>query len=335
MEREGSTRALAESALLAAITVLLMFLGAFLPLAGFLVVLVWPVPVMLVILRHGLRYGIMTVAVTVVLSTIFLGVIQALLAGITIVGLIGVAFGLGLHRGWSASTLVGVGTAVIALSFLITLAVAGPLMGVDLVAQIRESATLSAEMMADTYSSLGVDEGRDIAAEMEMAVDVMETVFPAMLMMSAFLYSIWTFGVTRLILPRMGYPVPHLPSFARWRAPIWLAIALMVSYGVIMLYGGEDSIYPVVLAENVLFAVNGAYLVFGAALLFFLLKRVIQSSLVAGIVTGLITINPLGVSILPLAAILDSGLDIRRFFDRKSAQRNDPGLEEENEEDAK
>ncbi|MFW5896671.1 MAG: DUF2232 domain-containing protein, partial [Bacillota bacterium] len=215
MEQGGSTRALAESALLAAITVLLMFLGAVLPLAGFIVVLVWPIPVMLVILRHGLRYGIMTVAVTVVLSTIFLGVIQAVLAGITIVGLIGVAFGLGIHRRWSASRLVGVGTAVIALSFLITLAVAGPLMGVDLIAQIREATLLSAEMMADTYASLGVDEGRDITAEMEMAVEVMETVFPAMLMMSAFVYSIWTFGVTRLILPRMGYPVPSLPSFAR------------------------------------------------------------------------------------------------------------------------
>ncbi len=314
----SSVRSLAESALLAAITVLLMFLGAFLPIAGFFVVLMWPIPVMLVILRHGVRYGLMTVAVTIVLSTIFLGIIQAVLAGITIVGLIGVAFGIGLRRSWTGSTLVGVGTAVIAVSFLITLALAGPLMGIDLVEQIQNTAARSVEMAAETYSSMGVADAELILEEMRTAIAIMETVFPAMLMMSAFVYSVWTFGVTRLLLPKLGYAVPPLPPFARWRAPIWLALALLASYGIILFMGGPEPVsYIVVLAENVLFAANGAYLVFGAALLYFLLHRLLGSPWVAGFACALIAINPIGVSILPLAAILDSGLDIRRFVDRK------------------
>ncbi len=337
MVQGGSVRSLAESALLAAITVLLMFLGAFLPLAGFFVVITWPVPVMLVILRHGVRYGLMTVAVTVVLSTMFLGIIQAVLAGITIVGLIGVAYGVGLLRRWPASTLVGVGTGVIALSFLMTLGLAGPLMGIDLVEQIQATAVRSAEMMAEVYAGAGVATPEDLVAELEAAVGIMETVFPAMLMMSAFLYSMWTFGVTRLILPRLNYPVPALPSFARWRAPIWLALVLLGSYGTIIVLGGDaDTVnYPVMLAENALFAANGAYLVFGAALLFFVLQRFIRSPLAAGGITALITINPIGVSILPLVAILDSGLDVRGFFDKRDTKPSNVETEDRNEEDFK
>jgi len=335
VNRGSPARSLAESALLAAITVLLMFLGAFLPVAGFFVVVMWPLPVMLVILRHGLRYGLMTVAVTVVLSTVFLGIIQAVLAGLTIVGLIGLVYGVGLLRRWSGPTLVGTGTGVIAVSFLITLSLAGPLMGIDLITQIQSTAVQSAEILAESYAGAGVASPEELAAELESAVAMMDTVFPAMIMMSAFLYSLWTFAATRLILPRLGYTVPHLPAFDRWRAPIWLAVVLLGSYGMLFISAEGVRTYPVILAQNALFVANGAYLVFGAALLYFVVKRLIQSPLASGLITAVVTINPIGVSFLPLVAILDSGLDIRRFFDRRNSREHTRDTGHGNEEDSK
>ncbi len=317
----SSVRPLAESALLAAITVLLMFLGTFLPVAGFVIALLWPIPVMVVILRHGVRYGTMTVLVTVALAAMFLGVLQALFAGVVVVGMIGVVFGVGLRLRWRAFALMGAATGVIAVSFFLTLMVFGPLIGIDLMDQMQTLMAQSMDTVVTMYTAAGIDP--EVLSETQMqlgrTVELMQVVFPAVLMISAAFYALWTYGVTRLTLPRLGYHVPALPPFANWRAPYWVAILFLGAYFSLAMLGMEAQTYLSLLAENILFLTNAAYMIFGAALLYFLLRRVIASRWFAGILCALLAVNPLGVIVLPLAAILDSGLNFRQYFRTEGA----------------
>ncbi len=314
---QGRTRPLAESALLAAVTVLLMFAGAFMPLAGILIVLVMPIPVMVVVLRHGVRYATMTVVVTVFLSAMFLGLLQAVFAGVLMVGFIGLTFGIGLQRGWEASTLVGSGTVVIAALFVIIILAARPLMGVNLLERMEFMMTESIEHAGDMYTRLGLDPETTAEAveQLNLAWEYMQMVFPAALMISALMYSIWTFLVVKLVLPRLGYSVPSLRPFARWRAPAWLAFLLIAAYAshLVLAMG-----WVVDVMRNVLFAAHMAYLVFGVSLLYYFIRRVISSRVISGLLCFVLTLNAVMALVLPLAAILDSGLDFRGRFEARA-----------------
>ena len=57
-----------ESGLLAAITVVMALIGVYVPLLGTVAVLMWPLPILVLIVRHGLRWGVMAVVVSGVLT---------------------------------------------------------------------------------------------------------------------------------------------------------------------------------------------------------------------------------------------------------------------------
>jgi len=53
-----NTRALVESALLAVIGMILVLIGEYLPFIGMIALFLWPLPSALVVLRHGMRWGV-------------------------------------------------------------------------------------------------------------------------------------------------------------------------------------------------------------------------------------------------------------------------------------
>ena len=62
---------LTESSLLSALTVILALAAVYLPVVGMAAALVWALPIIVLVVRHGLRWGIMAVLVS--------GIIMALL----------------------------------------------------------------------------------------------------------------------------------------------------------------------------------------------------------------------------------------------------------------
>ena len=45
-----------ESGILSAITVVMALIGVYVPVVGWVAALVWPLPIILLIVRHGLRW---------------------------------------------------------------------------------------------------------------------------------------------------------------------------------------------------------------------------------------------------------------------------------------
>ena len=67
-----------ESALLAVIGLVLVLLGQYVPFLGIAASLLWPLPSALVVLRHGMRWGVMASVLTVVCLSMFMNWITAL-----------------------------------------------------------------------------------------------------------------------------------------------------------------------------------------------------------------------------------------------------------------
>ncbi|HHV19081.1 MAG TPA: DUF2232 domain-containing protein, partial [Thermoanaerobacterales bacterium] len=84
--RTNNTKSLVEGALLAAINIILSIMAIYMPILGTFATLIWPVPIVILGIRHGIK--------TSILSTVVAGIFVAILSGpfqaITIV----VSFGL-------------------------------------------------------------------------------------------------------------------------------------------------------------------------------------------------------------------------------------------------
>ena len=85
MTRSDNTRILVESALLVAISTLFCVLDAYIPIFA----LVYPLPIVILVVRRGLRAGVWATVVTIAATSMFVGPFQGLLV-FTIVGIIGI-----------------------------------------------------------------------------------------------------------------------------------------------------------------------------------------------------------------------------------------------------
>src|SRR2546426_667946 len=105
MARTVSVRGLTEGAVLAALVTVLALAANYIPLVGLAANFLCPIPLAVLMIRHGLRVAALATVVAIALGSAISGPVTGLLIllGFAPVGL---AIGFGLRRQWSASTVV-------------------------------------------------------------------------------------------------------------------------------------------------------------------------------------------------------------------------------------
>src|SRR5665647_135226 len=90
--RQTRVRSMVEGGLLAAIAIIFAVISAYLPIIGPFVDLLWPVPIILLGVRHGYKWSIMATVVAGVMIAMLLHPLQAVSVVVGF-GLIGVVLG--------------------------------------------------------------------------------------------------------------------------------------------------------------------------------------------------------------------------------------------------
>src|SRR3989442_11240948 len=105
MARTVSVRGLTEGAVLAALVTVLALAANYIPVVGLAANFLCPIPLAVLMIRHGLRVAALATVVAIALGSAISGPVTGLLIllGFAPVGL---AIGFGLRRQWSASTVV-------------------------------------------------------------------------------------------------------------------------------------------------------------------------------------------------------------------------------------
>jgi hypothetical protein len=119
----SDARAIAEGALFADLTVIIVLLGLYVPYAGPILATISPLPLLLLLLRQGWRIGIQSAAVAVLLVGFLTGPLSAIAVGV--IAFRAASLGFGMRRGWRVSFTVFTGTTIFWAAFYsATLAVA-------------------------------------------------------------------------------------------------------------------------------------------------------------------------------------------------------------------
>ncbi len=73
---------LTESGILAGITVVMAIVAMYVPLLGILAVLLWPLPMILLLVRHGIKWALMSVVTAIVVTAALVEPMASLRLGV-------------------------------------------------------------------------------------------------------------------------------------------------------------------------------------------------------------------------------------------------------------
>jgi len=304
---------LTESGLLAALLVVLGQAAVYLPVLGVVATLMWPLPVIVLVVRHGLRWGLMGLVVA--------GAAMSLLIEPTIAvrlvlafGPTGLLLGYGFRQQWRGTLTFGAGLAgsimakLASLGFLFLLTGLNPFAGqMDLLQQsFEESFAL--------YGQLGVPE-QDIAAsrdQIQTGLQAVALLLPLIIVIMGLLDTAVSYLLGTRVLRRLGHTVPVLPPFHEWRLP--RAFVFLTGFALVGLYWGNSRELELLyeLSVNILVCALLAGLVQGLALLSALMLHFRLSGFVRALIYTLIVINGLFLQIVALTGLFDMLFDYRR-----------------------
>lgn len=219
MERM-QTKALVEGAIFAGITTVLGVIYYYTQYLG-IIAMVWPVPVIIVGYRNGLKASI--------LSAMSAGLIVSLLThplvGVGLLvgfGLPGILMGYMIQKRMNPYIIIVICGIVLAVTmvgeFLISLKVSG----IDLagfIAQFDAAMNGQMDVAMDIYNKLGIPESemQRIGELFKQTVESIKLIFPSAILLSGLFSAFIDYKLTKLILKRIGYQIPDLEKFTLWR----------------------------------------------------------------------------------------------------------------------
>jgi uncharacterized protein YybS (DUF2232 family) len=306
---------LTESGLLTALSVVLALAAIYLPVVGFLVVLLWPLPLVVLVVRHGLRYGVMAAAVAGLLVGILVEPLLALRL-ILAFGPAGIILGLAFRRRTSG---------VWAFGATLGAAILGQIMAVLLLLAVTNINPLTAQVdmlqsSFDTslqlYADMGLDEEQlaKTKADIQEGIKMLSYLFPLVFILTGLLYAAVAYSTGSRVLRRLGHDVPQFPPFAEWRLP--QAFLYLFGFALVGLYwGGTRQItllYEISLNANVLAILAG--LLQGMVLIHCLLRHYKVIIPLRIVVYVFVIMTPFLAQVTAMTGLIDMLFDYRRRF---------------------
>ena len=257
------TRGLTEGAVLAALTAVAAAVGLVVPFVG---ILLAPIPVMLLVMRWGMRTAVLAAVVAGLILLQFFGPLVAL--SVTVIfAPIGLALGWGVRRGIGAQLTVLTGSAAFLLSSLGTLGITIFVLHQDILGQLIRTQVQAWESAQVWAQHMGAPQSR--IDEMRSAVALMpqflRTTFPVLVALGALVWAYLCYVLARSVLRRIGHDIPAVPPILTWRLPaglasglLWASAGLSIASAVVPRLGGAG--LNAVLINLFVFAFQGALL---------------------------------------------------------------------------
>lgn len=309
MTRSDNTRILVESALLVAISTLFCVLDAYIPVFA----LVYPLPIVILVVRRGLRAGVWATVVTIAATSMFVGPFQGLLV-FTKVGIIGIALAQCIRSQFSPVKTLAITAVAVAVSMIFTVGV-NLLIGGFGIEETWELMQKSMDSAIEFYRRIGIAESEISRMEtyLSQITEAAKIVLPASLLMVVVTVAGFNYLVARLILGKLGYKMVELKPFSKWRLSWhygWGYVA-----GLILASIGQVAAVPLVsnIGTNVISVFGMIFLVQGVAVAWYFFDKYKLLPIAKWLIMISIVLNPTLLQILSWAGVLDAWLDFRKL----------------------
>jgi uncharacterized protein YybS (DUF2232 family) len=303
-----------EAALLAALTVVFCLATIYIPLLGMVTGFFWPVPIVLLAVRHDFRLASLATIVAGLLVGMLAGPLTALSMFLGL-GVLGLVLGSSIRRRVPPLQAVALGAIALLVSlivfFVFSLAVIGinPLQ--DYLAMYQESM----EGVLNFYKGLGLDS--DTLSRMEetlsQTLSMMRYLVPMALVAGSATLSFLNFTLARAVLGRLGSSYPGFPPFASWHFPRTVAYGYIAGIAALMMgnYYGQELFTHIGLNIQAIFQL--ALLLQGIAVAWYFMMRFNVPAALRIIGLVLVFFTPFFSQMLFFLGLFDTFFDFRHL----------------------
>lgn len=311
---------LTESGLLSALTVILAMAAAYLPVIGMVAALVWALPVVVLIVRHGLRWGVMSVLVSGVIMALLLEPMLSLRMVLSF-GPTGLMLGYAFRQQWSGAHAFGMTLIASVAGKLLTFGLLFLVTSVNPLNLQMDVMQQSFDQTFAVYEQMGLDQNAIEAskAQISEAMTYLNLLLPFIVGVMGLLDAGVAYIVSSRVLRRLGETVPQLPPFAEWRLPQFFLYLL--GFALVGIYwGGSREIQPLYQAAfNLNMVAMGAGVIQGLSLMSYAMDRFRVGRVMRMFFYAFVLLGGVLVQILAFTGLFDMLFDYRRRFGQKKS----------------
>lgn len=310
-----NTKALVEGALLAAINIVLSIMALYMPILGSFATLVWPVPIVILGIRHGLRTSILATAVAGIIVAILSGPFQALSIVISF-GLIGIAMGGAINKKLSPFKVLAVGGAASLISKVILIFLTMLMMGINPITEEINIMKESLLMAGSLYEKFGMDPQtvETTIDSFNRSLELLPILIPGIFIMASVMDTFLTYVVTKAVLARMGQKLEDLTPFWLWKFPDFTVAFFLLGYLLVLL----ETYWPLgvlkAVGMNISLVFGFAFYIEGFSLLAYFLGKYNVAKPLRVLITFFALFNPLFLQLMFFAGLFDILFNFRKIY---------------------
>lgn len=317
---QRSIKPMVEGGILSALAIIFAFISAYMPVLGPFVNLIWPVPIILLGVRHGYKWSLLATFTAGVLIALLMHPLHALSVVVGF-GLIGIVLGHAFRSDFSAAKSMLWGTAASLLSKAAMIALGIVLTGVNPL-DVGNTLVQSVDQAIELYRGMGMTEEQlaQVKESMELVMKMVPIVLPAGFFMAAIADTYLNFLVAKAVLAKLGHRVQVFPPFKEWRMP--LAVVYFFALALVCIYWGQSREIALLYKVGMNLQVLTSCLLFlqGMAFVYFLADKYNLSRFVRGIILVLVFTNGWFAQLVIFAGVFDLISDFRRLRTPRSME---------------
>lgn len=322
-----TVRALTEGALMAALAALLGVIGIYVPFLALLTNLFWAIPIILVIMRQGMRMGIMSLVVAGALISLLAGPVQGLLLIVNLGGM-ALAYGYCFKKRLSPLRALLIGTVMAALSTAATIALSAVVANLPL-NQWMSDIKQALDEVFKMYKQMGVLEKilpKGMTAEQYKAeiIRLMEVLLPGLFIAASMMMALVNYLIARKILLRLKYEIPEMPAFRDWHFPWYVVWGVIIGLGSWLLGRHLENQALTLIGQNILYIYSFLLLISGLSVAVYFWKHYgLAPSMKALAIIGIFMFSSFVFYFLLIVGLFDPLFDYRRFIRLRGTKPED------------
>lgn len=314
MQPLNKSRSLTEGGILASIAIIFALISVYIPVLGLIVNMIWPVPILLLGVRHGFKVSLMCLVVSGIIIAILVNPLQAISVVLGF-GFIGIALGYAINQNWSLLKTMVVGTVASCLSKAAVLLVGFWVMGFNPLSMQLEIMGGAVEQAVEIYQKIGIPPAQiEILREtLTKTVGLLKYIMPAGFFVASVIDTFINYWIAKKILARLGRTLPDFPPFTSWTNPAWMLWIYGVSLLIVSFYHQTPDSIIYHIGTNLQIVSNLALLIQGLANVRYFIDKKGWPKFLRSIIIMLVFFNQFISQLVILIGAFDLVFDYRKL----------------------
>lgn len=312
MDGQNYTKAMVESGILTLIAIVLILMSIYIPVFSLVGVFIWPIPITLIYIKHGMKYSLSSLLITFIISMLTSGPLTAL-SLVVVFGVMGFVLGYCIKSKEPVSISILILSVTAFLCTLVSTQIFSVVMGQNIISQGIKVLTLARDSTKAMYIKMAMSkESIDTAMAAIPSPNTIMMALPALIIIYSVTIAVLSYLLTQKILKRFKYNIPQISPLSEWYIPSKISFGIILIFGIsyLLMASGMENGQNYFINANLIF--NYAFTINGVAFVAGFLKRKNILKPVRWIVIILCILPPIG-SYIYFIGVFDYMMDYRKL----------------------